>query len=87
MNQSFHTPAQVVEEYSFDKESTRNKMTGKECWVTYGRTESGDDLVPLVFLHKPTNEEVEKQYEEIYPDEYEEVGFVGWSLSSTTIQD
>lgn len=45
-------------------------------WVTYGRTESGDDLTPLVWDYEPTSEQVDAVYRAQLPDEYEEVGFV-----------
>jgi hypothetical protein len=47
-------------------------------FVTYGRTESGDDLTPIVWQSTlpPTNEDVEKIYRRLYEEEYEEVGFV-----------
>lgn len=58
-------------------------MKNTKCWVTYGRTESGDDLQCLVFLHEPTEEEVDKIYKEMWPDEYEEIGCVYWKLEET----
>jgi hypothetical protein len=57
----------------------------EKIWVTYGRTESGDDLQVIVWNRKPTHDEVDAAYKEIYEIEYEEVGFVNWTIE-TAIQ-
>jgi hypothetical protein len=45
-------------------------------WISYGETESGDDLKPIVWDEKPTDKQVEDAYRELYPIEFKEVGFV-----------
>lgn len=45
-------------------------------FVTYGKTESGDDLPLLVWRSRPHEETVDAKYRKMLPDEYEEVGFV-----------
>lgn len=54
-------------------------------WVTYGRTESGDDLDLLGWKHLPTTDEVEAAYRDLYPDEYDIIGFVNWKMSVLTM--
>lgn len=49
-------------------------------WVTYGQTESGDDLDIVGWDHRPTDYEVENLYRKLYPEEYDEPGFVNWSI-------
>ncbi len=49
-------------------------------WITYGTTESGDDLEVLLWDYQPTPRDVEDKYRKIYPDEYEEVGFVNFKI-------
>lgn len=53
--------------------------------VTYGRTESGDDLPVLIWPKSPTDEEVDAKYRELLPTEYEEVGFVNWSKDTEEV--
>ncbi len=48
-------------------------------WISNGRTESGDDLPLLLWNRKPTEKEVEAEYRERLPEEFEEVGFVHFS--------
>lgn len=48
-------------------------------WVSFGLTESGDDLQPIVWDKKPTDKQVDREYKKLYPDEYEHVGFVNHS--------
>jgi hypothetical protein len=62
-------------------------VTNAETWVTYGNTESGDDLKVVVWRHEPTKEEVNAVYREIHPEEYEEVGFVNWKLDKPSYHD
>lgn len=62
------------------------KKVIQPCWVTYGRTESGDDLHPFVFLHEPTKKEVEKKYKKLYPDEYEYNGFVSFWIVESEVE-
>lgn len=45
-------------------------------WVSFGHTESGDSLAPIIWDRKPTYDEVSACYRENYPDEYEECGGV-----------
>ena len=49
-------------------------------WVTYGQTESGDDLDIVGWDHRPTDDEVENLYRKLYPEEYDAPGFVNWSI-------
>jgi hypothetical protein len=49
-------------------------------YATYGTTESGDILQIIVWNHVPLVDEIDKIYEEWYPSEYEEVGFVNWQI-------
>lgn len=44
----------------------------KQYWVSYGRTESGDDLPVLIFENKPSDEFVEYEYKLIMPWEFED---------------
>lgn len=48
-------------------------------WVTFGRTESGDTIVPIIWDTKPPEEAVNEAYEALYPEEYAYVGFVHWT--------
>lgn len=60
----------------------------KLLWVTFGKTESGDDLRLIVWgIKKPTNNQVEAVYKEMYPYEYEEVGYVYWVIDRAFIYD
>jgi hypothetical protein len=45
-------------------------------WISYGETESGDDLKPILWDEKPTDEQVEAAYRDLYPIEFKEVGWV-----------
>lgn len=45
-------------------------------WISFGTTESGDNLCHIMYDHSPTKEEVDIAYRNIYPQEYEEVGHV-----------
>lgn len=57
-------------------------------WVTYGRTESGDDLEVIIWgAVKPTDEQVDGEYERLMPTEYEEVGSVNWTLTTATSKE
>lgn len=47
-----------------------------KLWVTTGRTESGDDVGPYVWGHKPTAKEVKAILRADWPEEFAEVGFV-----------
>ena len=47
--------------------------------VTYGRTESGDDLPIVVWLYDPTEDDVNSKYRSMLPQEYEECGGVAWT--------
>lgn len=61
-----------------------------ECmtmYVTYGTTESGDDLQVIVWDCCPTDSEVNEAYSAIYPEEYSEVGFVNWSVQKAVRYD
>jgi hypothetical protein len=58
----------------------RAEMTKPDIWVSYGKTESGDDLTILLWDVRPTMAEVDTVYEEIYPEEYDEVGFVNFNI-------
>lgn len=50
-------------------------------WVTFGRTESGDDLTPIIWPERPSEEAVNEAYEALYPDEFAYVGFVNWTAA------
>lgn len=52
-------------------------------WITYGKTESSDDLPLVSWKQKPSDDMVEAKYKELLPEEYEEVGFVNWKLDRT----
>nr|WP_250808755.1 hypothetical protein [Neorhizobium tomejilense] len=39
-------------------------------WVTFGRTESGDDIVPIIWDTQPPAHAVEEAYEALYREEY-----------------
>lgn len=49
-------------------------------YVTYGTTESGDALQLLLWDHNPTDEMVEDAYRDMYPEEFEQIGFVNWDI-------
>jgi len=52
-----------------------------KTYVTKGITESSDDLPMILWKgRKPTDEEVDAKYQELLPEEYEDVGFVNWEL-------
>lgn len=57
----------------------------QQLWVTYGHTESHDDLPVVIWHHKPTDEEIDEYYASILPEEYEEVGFVNWTLDTPEV--
>lgn len=50
-------------------------------WVSSGITESGDDLKILIWHHKPLNDEVNLAYKQLYPTEYEVVGYVNFNIT------
>ncbi|MBZ5882556.1 hypothetical protein [Escherichia coli] len=50
-------------------------------WVTFGRTESGDALVPIIWDERPPHHVVDDAYRELYPDEYRFVGHVNWTAA------
>lgn len=59
--------------------------------VTYGRTESGDDLPVLLWKYYPSNEDINIKYKELLPAEFEEIdsegtnwapGFVNWNIEA-----
>lgn len=52
-----------------------------KTWVSYGSTESSDDLPVLLWKKKPTDKMVERAYRKLLPLEFEEIGFVNWKLS------
>jgi hypothetical protein len=54
-------------------------------WVSSGRTESGDDLMPVIWSRKPSPEEVDAAYADLYPDE-QEVGGVDWMLNPVEVR-
>jgi hypothetical protein len=54
----------------------------KETWVTYGRTESGDNLPVVIWKHKPTEREINKWYRTWSPEEYKDAGGVSWKLET-----
>ena len=56
-----------------------------QIWVTTGTTESGDAIGPYVWAFEPTRDEVERRLRADYPEEYEEVGFVNFTTTPTTI--
>lgn len=41
-----------------------------DVYVTYGHTESGDDLRPIVWDRLPNASEVVEVYRSLYPDEF-----------------
>lgn len=50
----------------------------EEMWVTYGKTESGDDVQPLVWNRAPSDIEVDVIYREQLPEEYAEAEGVAY---------
>ena len=58
------------------------KIDDTQYWVSFGKTESSDDLPVIMWDGKPTRRMVDKTYKELLPDEYSEVGFVNWSLTT-----
>jgi len=59
-----------------------------EIWVTYGKTDSMDDLQIVSWDHKPTREEGDDMYRKLYPEEFEKVGFVDWySMKLISVTD
>lgn len=63
------------------------KISLPHPYVTYGITESGDDIGVIIWRHPPTVDEVDAAYREIWPEEYEEVGFVNWKLETAIHRD
>ncbi|MBD9542194.1 hypothetical protein IB276_22375 [Ensifer sp. ENS04] len=57
----------------------------KSKQVTYGQTESADDLPVLIWGHEPSTEEIDAKYRELLPQEYEEVGFVNWKRGTAEV--
>lgn len=55
-------------------------------YVSYGRTESGDDLPVIVWRDKPTDDAVEAAYKELMPYEYEEDCPVSWQLEEAEVR-
>jgi hypothetical protein len=58
-------------------------FTDLKC-VTYGETNSCDDLVDIYWDYIPTLTEVDDEYRKLYPNEYDEVGFVNWKMHQYT---
>ena len=58
--------------------------TNKGYWVTYGRTESDDDLQVFLWKTKPTGEMIDEKYSKLNATEFEEVGYVNWVLEEIT---
>ncbi|MCP1937371.1 hypothetical protein J2R95_003166 [Bradyrhizobium japonicum] len=55
-------------------------------YVSYGSTESGDDLPVIVWRRKPSNKKVEEAYKELVPYEYEEGCPVSWQLDEAEVR-
>lgn len=55
-----------------------------KVWVTYGTTESGDDLGVIIWHHYPTDDEINRAYRETYASEYDSIGWVNWTRSTAT---
>jgi hypothetical protein len=55
-------------------------------YVTYGRTESGDDLPVIIWKRKPSNKKVEAAYKEHVPYEYEAGCPVSWQLDKAEVR-
>jgi hypothetical protein len=56
-------------------------ITDTQYYVSFGKTESSDDLPLLMWDGEPSDEMVDAAYRELLPDEYEEVGFVSWTVA------
>ena len=57
--------------------------------VVYGKTESSDDLPVLVFATEPSKDEINAQYKQLCPEEFDEVdgpGCVYWQTELVEVQ-
>lgn len=62
-------------------------MSTTDYYVSFGTTESGDNLVPLIWDRKPKVKEVDEAYKTLYPDEYEETGGVEHTTMEAVVKD
>lgn len=54
-----------------------------KVFVVTGMTESGDDLEPLVFAEKPSDDQIQEELKDILGEEYE---YVSWTrVTETTL--
>jgi hypothetical protein len=56
-------------------------------WVTYGTTESGDDLQVVIWKKEPLDEAVDNYYQITNEIEYEEIGYVLWKKAKAEIEE
>lgn len=68
------------------KTATERVAKSKVVWVSYGQTESGDELDPIVWCDEPTKAQVEAAYRDKYPVEYEEVGHVCFKIAEASMR-
>jgi hypothetical protein len=53
----------------------------RKRWVTFGSTESGDNITPIIWDERPPRHVVDDAYRELYPDEYRYCDGVNWTAA------